>query len=331
MRLSPAEAEARVVRALRACDTGEAQARAVAKALVAAQIDGQAGHGLMRVASYAAAARSGKVEGRAEPRLTRPRPGYVAVDAALGFAYPALDLARTALEEAARAQGVAVAAISRSGHCGALGLQVEALADRGLVALMVANSPPSMAAWGGRRPLFGTNPIAFAAPRADAPPLVIDLSLTKVARGKVMAAAKAGRAIPEGWAVDADGAPTTDAEAALGGTLLPAGEAKGSALALMVEVLAGALAGPSLSFEATTFFSAEGAPPAVGQLLIAVDPDLSPGWADRLERLLARMLAEEGVRLPGTKRLEGRARAAAEGIAVAPELLAEIDAIAASG
>ncbi len=322
-------AEALVARAFLASKTGPAQARAVARALVAAEADGQPGHGLIRVASYAAAARSGKVDGFAEPRLARPRPGFLQVDAAHGFAYPALDLARDTLVAAARAQGIALAAITRSSHCGVLGHQVEALAEAGLVALMVANTPASMAAWGGRRALFGTNPIAFAAPRPEAPPLVIDLSLTVTARGKIMAAAKEGRSIPQDWAVDPEGRPTTDPNAALAGTMLPAGGAKGSALALMVELLAGGIAGPNFSFEATSFFSADGAPPAVGQLVIAIDPGAGPGASERMERFLTEMAAEEGVRVPGSRRLHARAQAAVEGIAVLPERLAEIEAIAA--
>ncbi len=330
VRLPLAEAEALVARALRQSRTGERQAASVARALVAAEADGQAGHGLMRVASYAAQAASGKVDGFAEPSLERPRPGWVAVDAGLGFAYPALDLARGALEAAARAQGVAMAAVSRSHHCGALGLQVEWLAEQGLVALMLANTPKSMAPWGGKRPLFGTNPIAFAAPMPDGPPLVIDLSLTVVARGKIVAAQKAGRPIPEGWAVDPQGRPTTDPAAAIAGTLLPAGGAKGAALALMVEVLAGALAGPALSAEteATAFFEAEGPPPGLGQTLLAIDPQAAPGYAERMGRLAAAIAAEEGARLPGTRRLGARAEAAAEGLAVAPERMAELRGVA---
>ncbi|MEO0822501.1 MAG: Ldh family oxidoreductase, partial [Pseudomonadota bacterium] len=213
-------AHALVTDALVASRTAPWAARPVADALVGAEAEGQAGHGLSRVASYAAQARSGKVDGFAEPALARPRPGFVAVDAAHGFAYPALALARGALAEAARENGIACAAVRRSHHCGALGQQVEALAEAGLIALMVANTPKAMAPWGGRAALFGTNPIAFAAPRAGAPALVIDLSLSRVARGKVMAAAKTGAAIPEGWALDPEGRPTTDPAAALAGTML---------------------------------------------------------------------------------------------------------------
>ena len=196
---------------------------------------------------------------------------------------------------------------------------------------MVGNSPQAMAPWGGSRGVFGTNPIAFAAPRRAAPPLVIDLSLSKVARGKVMAAAKAGESIPEGWALDAEGRSTTDAEAALAGTMIPMGDAKGAALAMMVEILSASLIGANLAFEASSFFTAEGPPPGVGQFLLAIDPNpLSDAtFGDRLEVLIDAVEGQEGVRLPGSRRLASRAAAVRDGIQVPAHLLAEIRALAA--
>lgn len=329
--LDRAAAEALVAAALRAANTQPANAASVAAALVAAEIDGQGGHGLSRVASYAAQARSGKVDGQAVPSVALAAPALLAVDARHGFAYPALDAVVRELPGLAAETGIAAAAVTRSHHCGQAGRHVERLAEKGLVALIFANTPKAMAPWGGRRALFGTNPIAFAAPRRAAPPVVIDLSLSKVARGKVMAAKKAGRPIPEGWALDAEGRPTTDPQAALGGTMVPMGEAKGAALALMVEILAAAVTGAAFSHEASSFFEAEGAPPGVGQLVIGIDPDRAAGggFAERLEGLIAAILTEPGVRLPGERRLAARARAAREGIAVAASLVAEIRALAA--
>ena len=189
-----------------------------------------------------------------------------------------------------------------------------------------------MAPWGGNAALFGTNPIAFAAPRGEArPPLVIDLSLSKVARGKVMAAAKSGTPIPEGWALDADGNPTTDPEAALKGTMVPAGDAKGAALALVVEILAATLTGAKHSSEASSFFDAEGEPPGVGQLIMAFDTSrvAGEGFTLRLEALLAAVLGQEGTRLPGEKRIAGRrAVREGEGVLVPGHLLEEIEALA---
>jgi len=326
--VTPEQLRALVARALENSNTASANAFSVAAALVQAEVDGHKGHGLSRVPAYAAQARSGKVAGRATPAVTRPKPGAVVVDAADGFAFPAIDLAIAELAQIAPAQGIGVAAIHHSHHFGVAGRPVERLAEQGLVAIVMGNSPKAIAPWGGRSAIFGTNPIAFAAPRRGKPPLVIDLSLSKVARGRVMVAAQKGEKIPEGWALDKDGNPTTDARAALDGAMLPMGDAKGAALALMVEILAAALTASHLGFEASSFFTSEGPPPRVGQLLLAIDPGALSGgaFAERLETLLDAMLAQPGVRLPGTRRLDNRARAGA--IQVDAKLLAEIEALA---
>ncbi|MCJ9724473.1 Ldh family oxidoreductase, partial [Agrobacterium sp. BETTINA12B] len=207
MHLSLAEAETLVVEALLRNRVSPENARAVAIALVAAEAAGQGGHGLRRVPAYASQAKAGKTDGFAKPHLTRPYPAVLRIDAGNGYAYPALDLAVAELTIVAREQGIALAAISRSHHAGVMGLTVERFADQGLVALMVANAPASMAPWGGKTPVFGTNPIAFAAPLPDADPIVIDLALSRVARGKVMAARQKGVAIPDDWSFDRDGKP----------------------------------------------------------------------------------------------------------------------------
>lgn len=315
-----AEAEALVARAFEAANVSPENAASVARALVAAEVDGQGGHGLSRVASYAAQAKSGKVDGHAKPLIDHQKSAYLSVDAANGFAFPAIDLSIDGLIALTPETGIAAAAIRRSHHAGQLGAHVERLAEAGLVALMVANTPKAMAPWGGRDALYGTNPIAFAAPREGAP-LVIDLSLSKVARGKVMAASKKGEPIPEGWALDAAGTPTTDPEAALKGTMIPAGDAKGAALALIVEVLAATLTGANQSHHATSFFDAEGAPPGVGQLIITLAP--GAGFADRLAALLGDIEAQEGARLPGTSRLAAREKAAGR-VTIPDHLKAEL-------
>jgi (2R)-3-sulfolactate dehydrogenase (NADP+) len=323
--LSLAEAEALVVRTLMRCRTSEANAQSVARALVAAEADGLKGHGVSRIPSYAAQARIGKIDGSATPKLDHPRPGALRIDAAHGFAYPALDLATTALPELAQSAGIAAAAIHRSHHCGAAGHPCERLADRGLVALMFANTPAAMAPWGGARAVFGTNPIAFACPLPDRPPIVIDLSLSKVARGNILAARQRGKSIPEGWALDASGARTTDPEAALKGTMLPLADAKGTALALMVELLAAGLTGANYAAEASSFLDAEGPPPGTGQLLIAIDPAAFGGGADRFARLAEAIESQSGARLPGARRLALRQRAATDGFSISDALLAEIE------
>lgn len=314
--ISLAEAEALIAAALRANGVPEGAALSVASALVAAEAEGQVGHGFSRLEDYIAQARSGKIVAGAEISVSQPAAARLVVDAGHGFAYPALDIAAGRGVALAQETGLAGVSVIRSHHCGALSVQVARIAQAGMIGLMVANTPAAIAPWGGHRPVFGTNPIAFGVPRAGQAPLVIDLSLSRVARGKVMHARKAGQPIPEGWALDASGAPTTDPEAALAGSMVPIGEAKGSALALMVEILASTLAGAVPSFEAGSFFSPEGAPPGVGQFLLVLRPADGAGFAARLEHLLGEIAAQEGVRLPGTRGAAARARAAAEGLFV---------------
>lgn len=183
-RLSLAEATTLAAAALAACGASAATATATARALVAAEADGQAAHGLARVPAYAAQSRSGKVKGGAVPVSTRVAPGVLRVDAGLGFAYPAIDLALEGLIPLARSQGIAAAAIHRSHHFGQVGAHAERLAEAGLVALVFGNTPKAMAFYGGKRAMLGTNPLAFAAPVAGAAPLVVDLALSVAARGR---------------------------------------------------------------------------------------------------------------------------------------------------
>ena len=326
--VSLAEAEALAADALIRCGTAEAAAASVARALVGAEADGLKGHGLSRVAPYGAQVRAGKVVGDALPRLEHPRPGLLAVDAAHGFAYPALDRALEALPDMARRQGVAAAGIRRSHHCGAAGRPVEALAESGCVALLFANTPAAMAPWGGARAVFGTNPLASACPLPGRPPIVVDLALSKVARANIVGAAKRGETIPEGWALDVEGRPTTDAKTALAGTMVPLGDAKGTALALMVELLAAGLVGARFAGEASSFLDAEGDPPGTGQLILALDAAaLSPDAPERFAALAASIEAQEGARLPGVRRLALRQRAATEGLDLPEALLSEIRAL----
>lgn len=329
--IGAAELEELVAAALVACNTSQANARSVARALVQAEIDGQAGHGLSRVPSYAAQAKSGKVDGYATPDVKQTRSGTLLIDARSGFAYPAFDLAIARLPEMARTNGIAAAGFARSHHFGVAGRHVERLAEAGLVALAFGNTPKAMAPWGGKQSVFGTNPLAFAAPMPSAPPLVVDMALSQVARGKIVAAAQKGEAIPAGWAVDENGAPTTDAAAALKGALQPAGGAKGAALALVVEVLAAALTGARFGFEASSFFEAEGPPPGVGQFLVAVDPGALAGtsvFAERMATLAGAIEGNGDARLPGSRRLALREKAEHSGIYVDVMLLSEVRALA---
>jgi len=327
--LSIEDAERRVAEAFQRAETGPAQAASVARALVAAEAAGQGGHGLRRVPAYSAQAKAKKVDGHATPVLDRVKPGVLRVDAAEGFAYPAFDLAIEALKDIVAETGVAIGAVRNSHHAGVLGLTVERFAEAGLVAMMMANSPGAMAAWGGKRPLFGTNPIAFAAPLLDADPIVIDLSLSKVARGKVMAARQKGAAIPEGWALDKDGNPTTDANAAMEGTMVPMGDAKGAALAMMVEMLSAGLTGSNYASEASSLFDDKGPSPRLGQFMLVIDPE-AMGGPDALTRLgvLAQAIAEEPeTRLPGARGRKLRQDAATRGLTIEDDVMAMIEGV----
>lgn len=310
-------------------NTNEVNAEQVANALTAAEADGQKGHGASRIPSYAAQAESGKVNGHAAPNLTKVAAAALRVDARSGFAYPALNLAIEAVSELVSETGIAAVSIANSHHSGVAGHQVEPLAQKGLIGLSFANGPQGIAPWGGNKGLFGTNPIAFAAPRNKKQPLVVDMSLSKVARGKVNVAAQKGESIPEGWAVDKDGNPTTDPQAALDGTMLPMGDAKGAQLVLMVEILAAALSGSQFGYEASSFFTGEGDAPNVGQLVIAIDPGpLSRRtFAQRLEHLMRAVLDQPGTRLPGVRRFELRDEAEKNGVDLPQELYNELQSL----
>lgn len=318
-----------VAQVLEAHRTSAENARRVAEALVLAEADGLKGHGLSRLESYSAQAASGKVDGHATPVVDRRAAAAIAIDAANGFAYPAIDLALGELASLVPEAGMATAGIRRSHHCGAAGHHVERLAGKGLVALMFANTPEAIAPWGGSKAVFGTNPIAFAVPVEGAEPLVVDLSLSKVARGNIMKAKQEGKPIPDGWALGPDGAPTTDAEVALKGTMVAMGDAKGAALALVVEILAAGLTGANFATEATNFFDAEGAPPGTGQLILAFSPPAfgGDGFAARMATLAGLIEAQDGTRLPGRRRFANREKAQRDGIVLPAAMIAKFGAV----
>lgn len=328
--LSPAAIETLARRALVGSGASESNAGHVAASIAAAEADDMRPLGLGFLPTYCEHLRCGKVDGRAVPTLTTRASGSLLVDAAHGFAHPAIVLGRAPLLAAARLNGIAMLGIRRSYACGAVGHLVEPLAEAGCIALAFANAPANVAPWGGRTPLFGTNPLAFAAPRAGGrAPLVVDLASSTVTKVALMAKIAAGEPVPEGWALDAKGLPTTDPEAARTGSMAPAGGHKGAALALMVELLAAGLTGARFSRDASPFGSNEGGPPAVGQLLVAIDATvLDPDAIARFETLFAAMLSQDGVRLPGDRRLAARRRAAERGIEVPDGLLRRIEAYA---
>jgi (2R)-3-sulfolactate dehydrogenase (NADP+) len=329
-RLPVSELEMLVAQCLEKAGASPTMAEATARALVAAEAAGQGGHGLSRVAMYADHLRSARVNGLAEPRIQHERPSACLIDAQGALAYTAMAMAVHEALRRAKACGVAFCGVANSHHCGALDYHLAPLAEAGLVALGFTNSPAAINAWGGRRPLFGTNPIAAAFPRKAGPPLVIDLSLTEVARGKIMLAAKEGKPIPPGWALDAAGNPTTDAKAALTGSMAAIGGAKGVMLALLAELLCVALTGAHFGFENDSFFEV-GRPASIGHAIVAIDPGALGGadvYYERIETLLAALLADDGVRLPGERRHNLAAQATANGVEVTAAMLGQLRTLA---
>jgi len=324
-RFLPDELARLAARALARAGARPAMADAAADALVAADARGLATHGVSRVPFYAAMLRNGRADGAAVPKVVREKGAVCLVDNASGLAYESVRMAIGESATRARAFGIGLAAITNGNHMGALGLAVEPLAREGLVGVALSSSPAAIPAPGGKRPLLGTNPVAAAFPRASGDPVVVDLSLTTVTRGKIMLSAQRGEPIPEGWALDETGQPTTDAKRAMEkGSLTPIGGAKGAALALAVEILCGALTGAALAFENDSFFAESGNRPRIGQAFLAIDPGALAGrdvYMERIETLIAAMVREVGVRVPGERRFALARDALTSGIEI-PEALA---------
>jgi (2R)-3-sulfolactate dehydrogenase (NADP+) len=309
-------------RALVASHVREDNARAVTRSVVASEADGIHSHGLARLPTYCEHARCGKIDGHADPAVERVAPGGTRVDARAGFAHPAIDRGLEAWLPRVGEQGSGGLAITNSYNCGVVGYHVERIAEAGYIALGFVNAPASIAPWGGANPVFGTNPLACAIPRAATAPLVIDQSSSVVAKSEIVVHKQRGEAIPEGWALDADGQPTTDPEAALQGSMVPMGGYKGAGIALIVEIMAAALTGSHLAIEASSFATNEGGSPRTGQFFLGIDPGVFAGadFGERLEKLVAAIDDQEGTRLPGQGRLKARERTQSEGIEIAADL-----------
>ncbi len=325
--LAVQEARDLVAAALRRAGANAAMADAAAHALVLAESQGLASHGLSRVAQYAAHLRNGRVNGEAMPTVVKQKGATAVVDAQEGLAFAACERAVGEAIARAREFGIAFVGVINSHHCGVVVDHLRAVGAAGMVGLGFANSPSAMPAAGGRHPIFGTNPVAAIFPRRAELPLMIDLSLSEVARGKLMVAAKEGKPIPLGWALDANGEPTTDPKAGMDGSMLPIGAAsspKGAMLALVVELLVTALIGANFGFEASSFFVDAGNRPRIGQSFIVIDPGALAGreqFLDRLEVLVREMLVDDGVRLPGARREALRLAAEVQGLKVADAML----------
>lgn len=315
--------------ALIAAGTCESNARPVARATAAHEADGVTSHGLAYIPVYCQHVNCGKVDGLAVPKVSHPRPGVIRVDAGTGFAHPAIEAGLSPLIAGARKLGVAAMAVHNSYNCGVLGYHTERLAREGLVGLGFTNAPASMAPIGGRKPVFGTNPFSLAVPGEDGEATVlIDQSASVVAKSEIARHAAAKRTIPEGWALDAEGRPTTDPNVALTGSMVPSGDYKGIGVALMVELMAACMTGATLGVHASPFSGVSGGPPKTGQFFLALDPGATSGdaFAERLAVLAEAVREQPGARLPGDGRRAARREAVRSGVAVSPETLTRIRA-----
>ncbi|HEX9397730.1 MAG TPA: Ldh family oxidoreductase [Burkholderiales bacterium] len=314
--------------ALQHAGAHDGMAEAAARHLVRAEEQGLPTHGMSRVPFYCGMLRRGRAEGTAQPAMLSERGGACLIDNRDGLPYVAVEWAVQEVIQRARRSGIGFAGITNSAHVGVLGIHLLPVAAAGMVGFAFTNSPAAIPAWGGTKALFGTDPVAGVFPRKDNQPIVVDLALTTVVRGKIMMAMRKGEKIPEGWALDRNGKPTTDPKEAIEhGSLFPVGGAKGAMLALMFELICAALTGAAIGPEADSFFSEEGNKPRIGQAFIAIDPSALAGmdrFYERVETVVAAMLKDDGVRLPGSRRFLSEKKSR-DGIEVPDDLLAQIE------
>ena len=314
--------------ALERAGANSKMAEAAARHLVRAEEQGLPTHGMSRVPFYCGMLRKGRADGAAQPVMVAERAGVCLIDNRDGLPYVSAQWAVDEAIQRARRNGIGFAGIRNSAHVGVLGIHLQPIAEAGLVGLAFTNSPAAIPAWGGKKALFGTNPVAGVFPRSNKQPLIIDLALTTVVRGRIMMAMRKGERIPEGWALDRHGKPTTDPKEAIEhGSLFPIGGAKGAMLGLMFELICAALTGSAIGPEADSFFSEDGNRPRIGQAFIAIDPSGLAGldkYFERTEAVVSAMLADPEVRLPGARRFASEA-SAKKGIEVPDELVAQIE------
>ncbi|WP_039883422.1 Ldh family oxidoreductase [Achromobacter piechaudii] len=307
-------------------------ASAIARTITAAQRDDCQSHGMYRLIGCVRTLQSGLVSPSALPVITHPTAAVVQVDAQRAYSLLAFQEGLPHLVEKTRRNGVAVLAINNCFHFSALWPEVEAIAQHGLAAVAMTPSHSWVAPAGGTRPVFGTNPLAFAWPRPGPYPYVFDFATSMVARGEIELHRRTGRPIPEGWAIDAEGRPTTDAAAGMAGAMLTFGSYKGSALSTMIELLAGPLIGDWTSMQSQAFDAGKGGAPLHGELLIALDPDIlgrgmAPANAQAAEAMLD-AISGQGARLPSERRFKARAKSEEEGLWVGRALYDEILSLA---
>jgi len=319
--LSVAEVHDRALQALLAGGISQLQASAIATTVTAGERDGCFSHGLFRIPFYLGALKSDFVNAQAVPEVIDDADSSVVhVNGHSGFCPAALEAGFEPVMEKARARGIAALAIHDVHNIAALWPEVEFLAERGFVAFAFTGAKAFVAPAGGTKPLFGTNPMAFAWPREGQPPLVFDQASSVCARGEIQMMKNAGETLHEGMAIDAEGKPTTDPAAALQGAQLPFGGHKGSSIALMIELLAAALLGDRFSYESTELGKHKPGSPVGGEFLMVIDPShgVLPGkpstHLQRAEELFAQILAQEGTRLPSQRRYKARQQSLDNGI-----------------
>ena len=288
------------------CDSDNAAA--LADIICRAERDGSHSHGLFRVPGYVKALRSGKVDGKAKPRVKHVTPAVTQIDGNGCFAPLAQAVGLPLLADATGKIGIAALSLVSIHHFAALWPETEYLADRGFVGLACTAYMPMVAPAGSKEALFGTNPISFAWPRPGHGPVVYDMATAAMAMGDVQIAARDGHDVPPGTGLDADGNPSTDPAAIAKGVLLPFGGYKGSAIALMVELLAAGLTGEQFSYEARATDNKDGGPPRGGEMIIGMSPDIiaGPNWQDHVEAFMQKMTSLDGVRMPGARRHKNR-------------------------
>ena len=288
------------------CDT--ANAEALADIICRAERDGSHSHGLFRVPGYVKALRSGKVDGKAKPTIRHLTPAVIQVDGHGCFAPLAQAVGLPALTEATEKIGIAALSLVGVHHFAALWPETEYLADRGFVGIACTAYMPAVAPAGSNEALFGTNPLSFAWPRPGHNPVVYDMATASMAMGDVQIAARDGREVPLGTGLDANGQPTTDPAAIAKGVLLPFGGYKGSAIAMMVELLAAGMTGEQFSFEAHDTDNKDGGPPRGGEMIIGMSPAIiaGDGWQDHVEGFVQKLSNIDGVRMPGARRHKNR-------------------------
>ena len=289
------------------CD--EETSKILSDLIMKAERDGSLSHGLFRLPAYVAGLKSGKINGKNRPKISKITPSVIKVDGNNCLAPMVLNKSLTELIKATKENGVAVLSITNSHHMAAMWPETEAIAEEGLVAFACTSYKPAVAPAGSIKPLFGTNPISFAWPRKSKPPVVYDMATASMAMGEVQVAKREGHKVPLGTGLTKDGKETTDpAEIADGGVLLPFGGYKGSGIAMMVELLAGALVGDNFSYETAEKDNNDGGPPSGGEFILAISPEKlsNSDWDTHSSKFFEKMKSMGDVRLPGERRHKNR-------------------------